>query len=102
MDKKQTFAGVAGNPYRNFGTSLLQHFTRDKGTHIIRWNFEDNDIFLVYRFYFKLIGHETLEKVLGFVNRYHGKIRMYSEEQSTVVEFKIMKQTIDGYNKGNR
>ena len=102
MRAKQTFVGVAGNPYRNFGTSLLLHFTRDKGTNITHWNFQDNDMMLVYRFYFKLIGHQTLEKILAFVNKYHGKIRMYSEEQSTVVEFKIMKQTIDGYNKGNK
>lgn len=102
MSKKQTFVGATGNPYRNFGTSLLQYFTRDKGTQVTHWNVQDNDIMLVYRFYFKLIGHETLEKILKFVNRYHGKIRMYPEEQSTVVEFKIMKQTVDGYNKGNR
>lgn len=102
MSGEQTFTGVAGNPYRNFGTALLQHFTRDKGTNVLRWNIQDNDIMMIYRFYFKLIGHETLEKILEFVNRYHGKIRMYSEEHSTVVEFKVMKQTVDGYNKGNR
>jgi len=102
MNKGPKFVGVSNPNYNRFGRGLLLRFTRDVGTSIRRWTYQEDEKYVVYRYYFKLIGHQTLEKIFKVVNNYHGKIRMYPEEDSTVVEFRIMKVAIDNYNNRNK
>lgn len=102
MNKGPKFVGVSNTNYTIFGRGLLLRFTRDIGTEIRRWTYQEDEKSVVYRYYFKLIGHQTIEKILKVVNKYQGKIRVYPEEDSTVVEFRIMKVAIDNYNNRNK
>ena len=103
MNKGPKFVGISNMSYATFGRGLLLRFTRDIGTEIHRWTYQEDEKHVVYRYYFKLIGHQALEKLLRVVNKYQGKIRMYPEEYFTVVELRIMKVDIKDYtNRKNR
>jgi len=102
MNKGRKFVGVSDSNYTTFGRSLTLRFTRDIGTEVRRWTYQEDEKCVVYRYYFKLIGHQTLEKILKVVNKYSGKMRMYPEGDSTVVEFRIMKDAIDNFNNRNK
>ena len=84
---------------KKFGNKLAEVVFTRNGSKVIKWDYNEDVSSVTFKYHLRLINKQTLERIIKYTERYHGNVRMYPEEYSTVVEFKVLKMTIEAYRK---